>query len=124
MKYAYSEEWTAKAHEVARLLGYTHIDSERVTCIISAGSKARAYARIHGTSKALQIGMHVKPCYVIELISEKFNKLDEEAKLKTLIHELMHVPHSFAGGFRNHKHYVHRTAVEQAYEKYVNAKKI
>ncbi|MDO8428096.1 MAG: putative metallopeptidase [Candidatus Diapherotrites archaeon] len=124
MKYSFSPEWTNKAHEIASTLNFDYIDHSRISCIISFGSKARAYARIHGTSKALQIGMNMKPCYVIELISEKFNKLDATAQTKVLIHELMHVPQSFAGGFRNHKQYVRHEHVEQAYQKYVKLKSL
>ena len=124
MKYSFSQDWTNKAHEIAKTLNFDYIDTERISCIVSTGSKARAYARIHGTSKALQIGMHMKPCYVIELISEKFNKLDSTAQIKVLIHELMHVPQSFAGGFRNHKQFVRHEHVEAAYLKYARLKNL
>jgi predicted metallopeptidase len=38
-------------------------------------------------------------------------------KEKTLIHELLHIPGGFSGGFRPHKGYVERKIVEQLYEK-------
>jgi predicted metallopeptidase len=69
--------------------------------------------------KVIQIGMNHKPAYVIELISEKFDKQSEEEKVKTLIHELMHIPHSFNGGFRQHHPYVTHAKVDQNYRKWV-----
>ena len=56
---------------------------------------------------------------MIEIITEKFEKLPEEEKTKTLIHELLHIPKSFGGGFRHHKPYVNRKIVERAYQEYL-----
>jgi predicted metallopeptidase len=57
--------------------------------------------------------------YVIEIISEKYEKLSDEEKTRTLIHELMHIPKSFGGGFRHHRPYVNRRAVEEQYKIFV-----
>jgi len=38
-------------------------------------------------------------------------------KEKTLIHELMHIPGGFSGGFRPHQGYVERKNVEAVYKK-------
>lgn len=116
MKYSYSREWTARAREITVAIGLKHIDSARVSCIISKGSKARrAIARIHALGKAMQSGMQAEPFYTIELISEKFDRLSEEDKARTLIHELLHIPHSFGGGFRHHKLHVNSRTVEQCF---------
>ena len=113
MQYLYSRELTEKAQEIAALLELEHVDSERISCVLSKGSKTRrVIARIHSFGKALQTGMQTKPFYVIELISEKFDKLSEKDKTKTLIHELLHIPHSFGGGFRHHRKHVNSRTVD------------
>jgi predicted metallopeptidase len=43
--------------------------------------------------------------------------MSPEDKEKTLIHELMHIPGGFSGGFRPHKGYVERKNVEAVYNK-------
>jgi predicted metallopeptidase len=43
--------------------------------------------------------------------------MSKEDKEKTLIHELLHIPGGFSGGFRPHKGYVERKIVEQLYRK-------
>ncbi len=57
------------------------------------------------------------PAYTIEVISEVYDRMSDEDKEKTLIHELMHIPGGFSGGFRPHKGYVERKMVDQVYEK-------
>lgn len=118
MKYAYSEEWTARTKDIAKKLGLSHVDLDRVSVIVSSGSKSRrTIARIHGFAKAIQVGMQQKPFYTIELISEKFFRQSEEDKTKTLIHELLHIPAAFGGGFRHHKTHVNHHTVEKEYGK-------
>ncbi len=124
MRYAFSQEWTEQARAIARELGFTHVSPERISCIVSQGSKSRrTIARIHGLPKALQIGAGIEPLYVIELMAEKFGRQSPEDKTKTLIHELMHIPHNFGGGFRNHRQYVTHHQVDEMYRRYVNLKK-
>ncbi len=112
MKYAFSETHTFKARELAKKLNYSHIFLDRIACIVSKGTKTkRTVARIHTLGKAMQLGMSEKPFYVIELM-EPFFKESEEEQTKTLIHELMHIPHNFGGGFRHHKPFVSKKKVE------------
>lgn len=66
----------------------------------------------------MQIGMNRKKgFYLIEVISEKFDKLNKEEQDKVIIHELMHIPKSFGGGFIHHNK-VHEKSVKEAYEQY------
>ena len=118
MRYTFSTEWTEKAREIAKQLRFDHIELERIACVRSQGSKTRyVVARIHTLGKVMQLGMQQKPCYVIELLSERFEKQDREQQIKTLIHELLHIPHSFGGGFRHHKPYVNNRTVEDEFKK-------
>ena len=122
MKYELAAEINDLARDIVGKTGLYHIDLERVVFVRSHGSKARrTLARIHGLSKVMQLALGIKACYAVELISENFDKLESEDKIKTLIHELMHVPKSFGGGFRNHKNYVNSRTVERAFETYCNA---
>ncbi len=71
----------------------------------------------------MQIGMgRKKGFYLIEVISEKFDKLSQEKQTRVLIHELMHIPRAFGGGFIHHDK-VHEKSVEKMYEKYCELKK-
>lgn len=96
-------------------------DLARVICIRSKGSSARrTLARCHALPRIMQLALGTKAVYVIEVISEHFEKLSAKDQDKVLIHELMHIPASFGGGFRYHQPYVTRDKVEQMYRKYVN----
>jgi predicted metallopeptidase len=57
------------------------------------------------------------PAYTIEVISEIYDKMSPEDREKTLVHELMHIPGGFGGGFRPHKGYVERKMVDEVYAK-------
>ncbi|MBI4021025.1 MAG: metallopeptidase [Candidatus Aenigmarchaeota archaeon] len=104
---------------IVRGLGMSHISLERVRCVRSTGSKSRrTLARVHGVPKVIQLGLNLPAHYVIEVLSENFDRLSREDQVRTLIHELLHIPHSFGGGFRHHRPHVNRKTVEQAYRAY------
>lgn len=118
MRYSFSGHWTAKARSIAQQLRLDFMDLERIAVVQSKGSKShRVIARIHSLGKVMQLGMQQKPFYVIELLSERFERQSEEEKTKTIIHELLHIPHSFGGGFRHHKGFVNARTVEEAFKK-------
>lgn len=108
MKYECAPELQRIVEEVSQLL-FPHVKIPFVKCIRSYGSSARGtIARCHSLGKAMQTGMGIKAFYTIEFISEEFDKLSEEDKVKTIIHELMHIPFSFGGGFKHHDHVTDR----------------
>ncbi|MFH1294494.1 MAG: putative metallopeptidase [Candidatus Aenigmatarchaeota archaeon] len=102
--------------DIVNRLNMTHIDPERVVCVTSRGTKSRnIIARCHVLPRIMQKALSVDSHYVIELVSEKYSKLSDEEKIKTLIHELLHIPKSFGGGFRHHD-YVTRRTVDRLYD--------
>jgi predicted metallopeptidase len=109
--------------DVVGTLDLRHIDVRKVVCLRSRGSSARrVIARCHGMSKVLQVALGTEPVYVLEFISERFDGLPEDDQTRTIIHELMHIPKSFGGGFRFHDH-VTRKNVEEVLERYRAAKR-
>jgi len=118
INYREDPEIKANVLSIIKKLNMSHIDPKRVICIRSCGTKSkRVVARCHVLPRIMQEALKIKPHYVIEVISERFDKLSEEEKIKTLIHELLHIPKSFGGGFRHHD-YVNRKTVEKLYRKY------
>ncbi|MCK4399649.1 metallopeptidase, partial [Candidatus Bathyarchaeota archaeon] len=63
-------------------------------------------ARIHGLGRIWQETLKMKPTYILEIIHEQFDYYPKEAQDRTLIHELMHIPQGFRGGFRHHGDHV------------------
>ena len=117
IRYARAPELDDKVRELVLRLGLTHVDPARVTCVRSKGSTGnRTLARIHGLPRVWQSTMKVRPCYVIEVVSERFDLLGEAEREKTLIHELLHIPANFGGGFRHHGNWVDRLRVEKVYK--------
>ena len=97
-------------------LDFTHIPKHRVYCYRSYGSQARnVIARIHSLPKIWQQALSEPAYYAVEVLSEQYDSLSEDEKKKTLIHELLHIPNSFGGGFRHHKNWVTRRRVEALY---------
>ena len=123
IRYELAEDIGVEIRDILHKLHMNHIDESRVVCVRSRGSKSkRVIARCHGISRIMQLALNEKPHYAIELVSERFDKLSKEEQTKILIHELMHISHSFGGGFRAHKPHVTQKKVERMYKKFVNAK--
>jgi predicted metallopeptidase len=109
-----------KVKDIVDKLEWNHIDLSRIVCMRSYGtSTRRTLARIHATSKIIQKALRIRPHYVIEVLSENFDKLSPEEKTKTIIHEIMHIPATFGGGFRQHGIHVNRRTVDKKYKQYL-----
>lgn len=103
--------------EIADKLDFFHVVPQFVFCVRSKGSASRrTIARIHGLGKIWQETLNIPCAYVIEVISERFDRLDQDEKEKTVIHELLHIPATFAGGFRPHKGYIDDETVDQLHK--------
>jgi len=116
IQYGLAEDIDLRAREIIRKLKMTHIDETRVICLRSKGSGSRrVIARCHGLSRIMQVALTQKPHYIIEILSERFDRLSREDQTKVLIHEILHIPHCFGGGFRAYKPYVTRAKVQKMY---------
>jgi len=101
------------ADEIADSLDLFHVVKQFVFCVRSRGSASkRTIARIHGFGRIWQETLNLPPSYVIEVISERYDTLTLEDREKTIIHELLHIPQGFTGGFRPHKGYIDHEIVE------------
>jgi len=87
--------------ELVRLLGVKNLRPSGLR-IVRSNSKTSAVARIWGVSKALQAGLGIGPTYVIELIEPEFSSMPCHERLRTLLHELAHIPKTFSGYVRPH----------------------
>lgn len=117
IKYYPAPDIEERAKRIAGKLEMKH-DFSRVVFVRSKGSQSRfTLARCHALPRIMQAALNVKAHYVIEVISEKFDKMDNESQDKTIIHELMHIPKAFGGGFKHHD-FVNKKNVEILYKKY------
>ncbi|VVC03329.1 Uncharacterised protein [Candidatus Burarchaeum australiense] len=101
-----SEKAPDVQERVSRLLAsgeFPHVNAYRLICMRSHGASARAYARIWSMPSIWQKALDVEPFYVIEVLEQHFDKLDEERKDKVMIHELLHIPKTFSGGLVPHR---------------------
>ena len=80
----------------------TWVKPSKIYSFRSLNAKTRAYARIWGLNRVWQIALKVEPGYIIEIISEKFDRLSEIEKDKVLLHELTHIPKNFSGALMPH----------------------
>ena len=123
LRYVEAPDVKRLADEIIECLGFFHVVPESVYCFRSKGSKSRRIiARIHGFGKIWQQALGLPPSYVIEVLSERYDKLSQEDKEKTVIHELLHVPHGFKGGFRPHKGYISKKKVDKLHQEYTKKK--
>ena len=121
MKYEEAPDLKERMNDVVRVLGMNYIDLERISCLRSFGSSTRrTIARVHALNKVMQKAMKTKAFYTIEFL-ERFDKMPKHEQDKTIIHELMHVPKAFGGGFRQHD-FVCEDNVEILHNKFMELK--
>lgn len=114
----------SEMEEIVKALEMDYVNVNRVFCYRTEGSKARAYARIWAFPKIFQEVLTLEPAYVLEIISEKFEKLDVNNKKKVIIHELLHIPKNFSGSLLPHSygHTKIEREVENLFRKYEQKK--
>jgi len=120
VEYAEAPDVKQLVNELVDSLDLFHIVPQFVYCYRSRGSESRrTVARIHGLGRIWQDALRRPPAYAIEVISERYDRLSQEEKEKTVIHELLHIPKGFTGGFRLHKGYVEEERVEKLYQAFL-----
>lgn len=93
----------------------------------SINSKARAYARTWGLPKLWQRTLGVEPAYIVEVISEHFDKLSLKDQDKVLLHELTHIPRNFSGALvphTRHKKGSFHDKLDELVERYYKSKNL
>jgi predicted metallopeptidase len=122
MKYEFSPSLQVLAEDVSRRV-FPHVRIERIKCFRSYGSSTKhTIARCHALGKLMQVAMNVDAFYALEFLGEKFNTMSTEEKVKVVIHELMHIPESFGGGFKHHD-VVTDKSVNKCYDAYLECRK-
>lgn len=92
---------------VVRLVIELEIDwvmPDSIRTFRSYNSNSNAIARIWGLNKVWQMALDSEPMYVIEVISERFDRLNERDKDEVILHELAHIPKNFSGALMAHSH--------------------
>ncbi|VVB74269.1 Uncharacterised protein [Candidatus Tiddalikarchaeum anstoanum] len=97
-----ADEAEQKMKDLVETLGWDHINTEFVRCVFSKNSTSRALARIWSTPRIFTAAFNSSPKYVIELLYSKYLNLNEDDKVKVLIHELLHIPKTFSGALKPH----------------------
>ncbi len=90
---------------IANLIMVLNLDwlqKSRIFCFRSENANTRAIARIWGFSHIWQKALREPPAYIIEVISERFDQLDDKEKDKVLLHEITHIPKNFSGSLMPH----------------------
>jgi len=126
IKYELAEDIMTRVYDIVKTLGEhaSHVRLSGVYAVRSRGSgSSRTLARCHALSKIWQLALGIKAVYIIEVISEKFDKMSKQDQDRVLIHEIMHIPLSFGGGFKHHD-FVNDKNVENVYKKYCELKGI
>jgi predicted metallopeptidase len=123
LKYEKAPDACEIVTDVIRTLKIRHLDPERIPCVRSRGSSSKAIlARIHALQRIVAEALGLRTVYVIEVISENYDKLSDEEKTRTLIHELLHIPKNFGGGLLSHRRHVSSRHVMKVWKDYLKAK--
>lgn len=118
MNYKRAPEIKRQIRVLIKELNFVHIKPNQIHCIRSTDAKTRAYARIWGMSRLFHEVAGLPPTYIIEVINQHFEKLSDREKIKTLIHELMHIPKTFSGALLSHRG-PHHTINDREVEKII-----
>lgn len=108
MKYELAEDIKNIVGHLVNKLRLKHINIENIHCIRSLDAKTKAYARIWGMSRLFKEVARLEPHYIIEVNARKFDSLSRRDQIKTLIHELLHIPKTFSGSLLPHRGKHHR----------------
>lgn len=120
ISYEKAPDVEAIAKKIISTLSLDYIDQNRLHFYRSHGSKSRrVQARIHGMGKIWFDALQMTPHYIIEVISEEYDRLDVPEKERVVVHEIMHIPSKFSGGFVPHKGRINKRSVEKMYRTFL-----
>jgi predicted metallopeptidase len=108
MKYSFAPDIKRQIIILVTKLNLKHIKLKNIHCIRSFDVKTRACARIWGMAKLFSEVAGLEPHYIIEINAKRFDKLNGREQIKTLIHELMHIPKTFSGALLTHRGRYHK----------------
>ena len=121
MRYSPAPDIEEIALDIINKAGMDWIDTSRLGFVRSFGSRSgKILARCHSIGKMWEKALDIPVSYAIEVVSENFDSLPGDEKVKTIIHELLHIPKSFGGGFRHHN-FVNKREVGKWFRKYLLA---
>lgn len=103
MEWVDADDVKKDLERILQKIDLPYIDMSKIHCYRTQGSKTRAYARTWAFPKIFQRALNVEPSYVIEVLSKYYDPLDHDAKMKVLIHELLHIPKNFSGALLPHR---------------------
>lgn len=124
MQVEFAPDIQEKVNKIIQVLNLDYINSLRIICMRSKGSKANAYARIWNLPQIWQKALDIRTYYIIEVLSENFDNLPEREKDKVLIHELIHIPKTFSGALRPHAYFdykIDEKTVDEFYKRYLDS---
>ncbi len=119
MDYYLADDVAALTKKIIKILDFRHIDISRLGFIRSKGTKSKnIQARIHTIGKIWFTSFNISPLYTIEVISEIYDRLTQDEKEQVIIHELLHIPRGFSGGFVQHRKRITYLKVRKFFKKY------
>lgn len=92
---------TSRVKKLVQTCNLSYIETNRIFCLSSTGSRSRAYARMWGLSRIWQETLKTQPAYILE-VTHRFSRLTQEQQDRVLLHELAHVPKNFSGALVGH----------------------
>ncbi|MDG7000843.1 MAG: metallopeptidase [Nitrososphaerota archaeon] len=122
ISYEKAPDVEAIAKRIISTLSLDYLDQNRLHFYRSRGSRSRrVQARIHGMGRIWFDALQMTPHYIIEVISEEYDRLAQPERERVIIHELMHIPSKFSGGFVPHKGRINRKTVERMYRAFLES---
>ena len=119
IQYSKASDVRDLAYSIADRLNLIYVKKERLFFYRSIGSRSKyTRARIHGLSRIWNDALEIDPLYVIEVISERYDSLPDHEKERVVIHELLHIPKGFSGGFVSHGQALSRHRIEGLHQAY------
>ena len=109
MKWTLDPSITKRINFLVKELELNHISSGQIFSFKSFASSSRTTALIWRLPTIWQQALDIKPHYCLEVISERFDKLNLDDQARVLIHELMHIPKTFSGALVPHRTHHHRS---------------